>query len=727
MKTSLHFRACCGWFILVMMLFLSGSMYAQNNQPVQGDRENVNVPYPGITKSTSTAINVQNYTGNDENNPLHYNKLVSDLLISGCLKASNIQFRGNKQQIGRFDRNPENTNFPLESGIVLSTGNVLEAVGPNSSSSRSTAYSLSNESDLQMLVGSYSINDPSVLTFNFIPDGDVVEFRYIFASDEYPEWACSQFNDVFGFFISGPGISGPYSNGGSNIALLPDGSPVSINNIHVDGYNQNNQGAPCPDINGAYYVSVPAGSTTIEYDGRTTVLTARIEGLTPCSTYAMKIAIADASDRQYDSAVFLEAKSFVSTGANIKNFFNMIETYDVFQSCEPTELRFYRTDNTNITEPLEIEYIIEGTAVSGVHHTLTSGVAVIPANETSVGITYTLPLVALDGTKTIVVKINQSCLCDEQTQWIEKTIRIHDPFVLQSLDVADATSCIEGLGSITAQAAAGASNFDYVFTYNLYDGSDNLVSTLTPGGNVPAEFNNLPVGMYKLVITDNVSCHSITQNNIIISAPEAPVVTLAPFASVYENTPAFALTGGMPEGGVYSGIGVENGIFNPLVAGMGGHEITYTFTAENGCVGMASDTIIVLPPYYPCPTPEITWEVQPVSCPGGDDGMITVWVTGLEKPYDIQCLLFGCEPQCDDCTVPELKNGNPGVFMAGGLTAGFYTYRVVKDGCEYEVCIEVTEPEPLEASATPNDALCFGYEGSATIAISGGTMPYTLS
>jgi len=128
----------------------------------------------------------------------------------------------------------------------------------------------------------------------------------------------------------------------------------------------------------------------------------------------------------------------------------------------------------------------------------------------------------------------------------------------------------------------------------------------------------------------------------------------------------------------------------------------------------------------PCPTPEIEVVVSHVSCPGGDDGSISIWVTGIEKPYDTQCLLFGCEPQCEDCTVPNLKS-NPGFFMAGGLTAGEYTYRLVKGECEYQICITVTEPEPLQASATPINALCNGLEGSATITINGGTMPYTLS
>ena len=112
-----------------------------------------------------------------------------------------------------------------------------------------------------------SINDLCVLEFDFIPESDTIMFNYSFGSEEYLNWVNSSYNDVFGFFISGPGITGPYSsppgfpNGSQNIAIVPNTYPpipITISSIH-------------PGYNGNYYNS---GNTTVSYNGYTDVFTA---------------------------------------------------------------------------------------------------------------------------------------------------------------------------------------------------------------------------------------------------------------------------------------------------------------------------------------------------------------------------------------------------------------------------------------------------------------------
>ena len=605
-------------FCLVMLF--SGYSQAQDNQHSQDPAEKkdfvrgpVNTPYPDLLldKSANSAIQIQNYTGTNTNDPNHPNRLVRDLLISGCLQADNIQFSGNRQQIGRFTRNPENTNFPLESGIIISTGKVIDAVGPNAQGNTTTVFSSNwvTDSDLGTLAGvsNNRVYDRAVLTFDFIPDGDVVEFRYIFASDEYPEWACSQFNDVFGFFISGPGISGPFSNGNAvNIATLPDGSPVSINNIHVGGWNQNdsnpNQPGPwCPDANANFYVAVPPGSSTIEYDGRTTVLTARIEGLQSCQTYRIKIAIADIADAQYDSAVFLEAKSFSSTGnINIRNFFNGSELYDVFQGCGINELRFYRDASSDINEAVTIDYELAGNAVAGTHYTgLTAGTATIPAGQQYVAIPYELPVVSIPDTRNLVVRVNTACPCDATPQWIERTIRIHDPFEVKSFSTVPQSSCINNNGSLTILAGSGNSSYDYVFTYQLFNSANQLVSTQSTGANIELTFPNLGSDSYTIRITEATSCHVIVTDPIVIQGPDSPSLTISSNSPVCEGQTIELTSSSNTSGLTYSWTGPDgftSDEANPEIIGASAANAgTYslTITAPNHCTATRGVVVVV--------------------------------------------------------------------------------------------------------------------------------------
>jgi len=142
------------------------------------------------------------------------------------------------------------------------------------------------------------------LEFDFIPSSDSVEFRYVFASEEYPEFVNASFNDVFGFFISGQNpTGGAYSN--LNIARIPGTNlPISIDNVNSTSHSQ-------------FYIN-NSGNSRIVFDGMTFVLTAKAL-VVPCQTYHIKIAIGDVMDGIYDSGVFLEASSFTSIGGSFNS------------------------------------------------------------------------------------------------------------------------------------------------------------------------------------------------------------------------------------------------------------------------------------------------------------------------------------------------------------------------------------------------------------------------
>ena len=159
-------------------------------------------------------------------------QLIQDVLLGGGVTASNITFNGAPAtnlniQAASFT-GPAGSNLGLLSGVILSTGRAATntaafEVGADgdvnnfASSSITGAYS---DADLVTLSGQ-SIDDAAVLEFDFVPIGDSIKFRYVFGSEEYPSFTCSNYNDAFGFFVSGPGISGPFAGGAMNIALVP--------------------------------------------------------------------------------------------------------------------------------------------------------------------------------------------------------------------------------------------------------------------------------------------------------------------------------------------------------------------------------------------------------------------------------------------------------------------------------------------------------------------------
>ena len=249
--------------------------------------------------------------------------LVDNVLLGGGIAASNITYQGDSSQIGWFSA--VNTNLGLDSGVVLCTGDVYEldpdtAIFPN-------VISIVLDPDLLLVANSVpgmigqtfavtSVNDIAILEFDFIPTSDSLSFKYAFGSEEYFAWENSAFNDVFGFFLSGPGIAGPWSspagfpNGSVNLAVVPNSLPplpITISTIH------NGQNGVITPINQQYFVpnQGTALDTIATADGLTTVLTAR--ALVQCGeTYHIRLAIADGTDQGLSSFVWLDAGSFYS-------------------------------------------------------------------------------------------------------------------------------------------------------------------------------------------------------------------------------------------------------------------------------------------------------------------------------------------------------------------------------------------------------------------------------
>lgn len=265
--------------------------------------------------------------------------LVNNFILSG-VSASNIVYTGAPNALGSFS-NGNTTNLGINNGIILTTGSILQ-VADSATYLASTSNKTLGCNDLTNIY-LITTKDAAVLEFDLIPIGNILEFQYVFASEEYNEWVCSNFNDVFGFFLSGPEINGPYTNNAENIALIPDTSlPVAINSINkgIPGSNfQAHIGVNCVLTNSNLFIDNELmNGQFIVFDGFTTVLIAKKEVI-PGETYHLKMAIADALDDLYDSGVFLKTKSMksyntITSVEEKKEFENMISPNPAIDKIE---------------------------------------------------------------------------------------------------------------------------------------------------------------------------------------------------------------------------------------------------------------------------------------------------------------------------------------------------------------------------------------------------------
>ncbi|MGB0870139.1 MAG: choice-of-anchor L domain-containing protein [Flavobacteriales bacterium] len=254
--------------------------------------------------------------------------LLANFVTSNTINISNVEVNGSDSTIGLYH---SFSDFLIPEGIIMSTGGAewaltpgISATGPYTTSSPGADPHLESLQN-QLLDSTSTISSFKNITsieFDFIPQFDGVGFNYIFASTEYSYYTCSQFNDVFGFFLTGPGISGNYYNGSENLAIVPNSNetPVCINSINSGVSSTPGYETFCefvdPDFTDYTYLFHPNDTSQTNYvsfpfNGYTDTLSINAV-LIPDSTYHLKIVIADVHDHILNSAVFLTEQSFVS-------------------------------------------------------------------------------------------------------------------------------------------------------------------------------------------------------------------------------------------------------------------------------------------------------------------------------------------------------------------------------------------------------------------------------
>lgn len=401
---------------------------------------------------------------------------VQDILIGAGINAFNVTFNGSAANAlistpSVLEFNSGATGFPISSGVLMQTMN---------------APSVLNDADLVTLSGQ-SVTNGVVIEFDFIPTGDTLSFNYIFASSEYTSYTCSSFNDVFGFFISGPGISGPYTNGAVNLATVPGTTiPVAINTVNSGSAGWNDPAYcaaadPNWQANSVYFTLsynpiISSTPNVAAFNGGTIVLSANSD-LVCNQVYHIKLAIANAVDQALDSGVFLEANSFASEAIEVAVATVSGDT-TVIEGCTTAELMFIRPQS-QLADTMTVSYTIGGTAIMGTdYNNLINPVQFLPGEDTLVlTIDPTFDGISDNGEYvTITVVTINNCgdtIISTGTLWIIDSVQI-------DIDHIDPIAyCVDDSVMVTVSASGGA----IPYTYSWSDGqSGDTVYLPTPFG-----------------------------------------------------------------------------------------------------------------------------------------------------------------------------------------------------------------------------------------------------
>ncbi|KMQ60004.1 gliding motility protein [Chryseobacterium angstadtii] len=293
-------------FLALFFALLGNLVLAQNK-----DRSTIPAKRAGAA-SMKAGVFIDVNTPNYAESNYSITQLVKEVLISGgtCSTAnvSNVNVSPNlavsdaNRSWGFFNKGT--TAFPFDKGIVLTTG-YARKTGNNFQGTLSDPLPSAGDVDLAtaLNVNNTQLRDATYIEFDFVPSSTEITFRYLFASKEYDtshQFACT-ISDGFALLLK-KATDPTYTN----LAVLPGGAgPVSVTNIHptIPG----NSG--CGPVNQQYFAGINNPMVETNFDGRTIPLTAKAT-VVPGQTYHFKMVLADYSDSNFDSAVFLEAGSF---------------------------------------------------------------------------------------------------------------------------------------------------------------------------------------------------------------------------------------------------------------------------------------------------------------------------------------------------------------------------------------------------------------------------------
>lgn len=591
--------------------------------------------------------------------------LVQDVLLGSGVTVSNITYNGSPISIGYFTAN--GTNLGIAEGIVMTTGTVNNTGdgphGPNNQSSAGMDNGAGGFAPLSNLIGGIDTYNTARLEFDFVPYSDSVRFNYVFGSEEYPEYVGSQFNDVFAFFISGPGIAGL-----QNIAKLPNGQAVAINNV--------NSG-----VNSSFYVNNGDGSQSpynsstqyIQYDGFTKVLTAEAE--VQCGqTYHLIIAIADAGDPIYDSGIFLEANSLSSntpvdmTQELSQLFFNSDNI--MAEGCVTSTVTIERGAN-DIASPMTVPINVSGTATEGVDYTNIPNSITFPAGVQ----TMTFDIDAFydgvsEGQESIIITLPLLDPCGNPSP-IELTLYINDVAPLEVEITGENLLCPGDDVNLIANITGGLDPYDIQWS----------TGETTP--NITVSPNSTQT--YDVSIVDACLNQTAT-DSYQVTVPVLPPLTLTTTPDITEICPYITtVLDATASGGSGNYTYQWSSTFSQNLGNSTSINVTpsttttYTVSVMDNCGNTTSEDIV-----YTITSPPLVLDMSPSIeiCPG-DSAFISVTASGGYGQYYYNWLHSG--------------ETTPGVWVSPNQTS-LYTVSV-SDECQTFTVEGVTKVEVIRPTA----------------------------
>lgn len=507
---------------------------------------------------------------------------LAEIIAGAGVTVSNASVTGSPLAVGAFVNGALPSNLALQSGVVLSTGQVADIAG-NEGSFASSNNGQPGHPFLQAQAGVTSF-DAVVLQFDFVPNADLIQFNYAFGSEEYPNFVCTNFNDMFAFTITGVTVPMPQTN----IALIPGTTtPVSINSV-------NNQGCGTS----AYYLN-NAGSQVVAFGGLTVTMTAESEVI--CGeTYTLRLMISDGGDGIYDSGCFIKENSLTTGNVSVQTSTATGDNY-VYEGCSEATITL-TVNGPAVNQDVDVPiWISQSTATPGVDYQAITifnadSTITIPAGQTSVSFSIIAPNdnVAEQNEYIEFVFVNSTCgTTDTFRIFIADLIPI-------TIETSNDTTICTGNAITWAQGVGGGGLYSY-----QWDNGMGTQQNITPEPTVTT--------VYTVTVSDNCNSTPATAS-VTVSVDGGPAAFAGNDVGVCiggsvllnatSNTPGVSYSWSPP-----TGLSNPN-IANPVCTPGQNTLYTVTVTRNDGCQNTDAVQVNITPP----PTSEFT--IPPFGCVG---------------------------------------------------------------------------------------------------------------